>query len=293
MTLPATIPFILHTGDGSTVSFPYPWLLLDTQDLQVYLGEVVTTAYNVTGLGVVTGGTIIFYVPPALGTRLLFVRVMPTTQPVDLPLGTVLPSATLENAYDRVTMLVQDIHEILTRIPQLKKTTASLLRNLVFPAPAAGSPLIGWNATLDALTLYALSFTVPTILPGPGEVHGGTAFTLAASTFAGTGEMRAAAAGPANSKIKGVTIKVDTTFGTSNGLTGLWVGDDVLIDRWSRVVVARTAGTETGEGNFSGAPEVQCSSALDIVVRSDGGLFDAVGLLHGRVHWRMLQTDNS
>jgi hypothetical protein len=223
----------------------------------------------------------------------MFVRVTATTQPVDLPIGGVLPSATLENAYDRLTMLIQDIHEILTRVPQLKKTIANLLRDLEFPSPAAGSPLIGYNATLDALTLYALTFTVVTLPPGPGEVHGVTPFTLAAADFVGTGEMRAAAVGPANSKIKGVTLVVDTTFGTSNGLSGLWVGDDLLMDRWSSVVVARTAGTETGEGNFGGAPERQCASAVDIVVRSDGGLFDATGVLHGRVHWRMLQTDDT
>lgn len=286
MSLPLQLPHKRHTGDGSQVSYAYDFELLDSQELAVYVDDLLTTAYNLTGLGVVSGGLVVFYSPPGLGVEIVFLRLTATTQPLTLHVGGVLPTAALERQDDRMVMMVQDLQEILQRIPQLAPTVRDVLRSLAFPQPAAGAPLIGWNASLTALTLYPLGIDVQVISPAVGHVYGRVVVTLTAS--AGAAELRASAALPANARVLGVPITITTAFGTSQGLSGLLCGDDLVIDRWSSVPIALTLGTVTGEGNFSSDSERQVDSAADLVIRADGGAFDATGALTAVIHYRQL-----
>lgn len=293
-TLPDQVPPYKRyvVTDITQTGYAYNWLLLEAADIAVYVNDVLTTDYTLTGLGVVTGGTVILFAGLPLGTILVLVRTMPRTQNALLSTGGILPALTFQQAFNRAVMLVQDIHEVLQRIPQLARTVRDGLRNLAFPQPgsAGAGVLLGWNASGTALTLYANVITVQTISPAVGHVYGRAVYTLNASGFTGTGEMRVVGGQLANTKTLGVTAVVDTTFDTAQGLASLLIGDDVLADRWSRVPIARTAGTVTGEGNFGPSPEGQVDSAADIVVRSVDGLFGSTGTITLVVHFRRLSN---
>ena len=286
-TLPDQLPYKRYTvDDPAQVAYPYDWLLTSADEVVVYADDQVVGNYAVTGLGQVTGGSLIFTAPFGLGVTLVLRRRAPVTQNMLLQVGGLLGAVTLQNAFNRLTMLLQDVHEALTRIPTLAPTARDALRDLVLPLPSAGSPLFGWNATLDAITLYQRSIDVQIISPAVGHVYGRSVLLFPTSN--GAPELRNATAQPANSTTLGVTIVVDTTF--TGGLTGLLVGDDVLADRWSRSPVALTAGTLTGDGNFSASPEVPVDSALPVVIRAVGGVFGAAGHLTAVVHWRQLRN---
>jgi hypothetical protein len=291
MSLPEqTVLHKRYTGDGVTTTYAYDWLLLDGTDLTVLLDGVPTSAYTLTGLGVVTGGTIIFVAAPDDLATIVVYRAMSVAQLLTLVLGGLFSSTSLEAALNRAIMLLQDVHEVLSRVPTLAPTLADVLRDVEFPVPTDGGVLVGWNATQDALTLYPDTIDVQIIAPAEGQLYGRSVFTLDAADFAGTGEMRATGVLPANSTVMGVPITVDTTF---TGIAGLFVGDDAHDSRWGggATPVAVTAGTVTGDGNFApGEAEVRVNSAGDVVVRSAGGVFSTGGLT-GVVQWRKLRTD--
>jgi hypothetical protein len=287
MSLPAQIPHKRFSGDGYTVAFPFDFLVLDDQEIVVYVGGQLTTAYTLTGRGVVSGGLLTFYAPPALSAEVVIHRDTLTNQPMTLQVGGVLPTVALEREYDRLTMMIQDLHEVLQRIPTLAPTVRDALRALEFPQPAASSPLIGWNATGTALTLYPTTLTFQMVSPAVGHQVASSEFVF--GSIAGASELRINCL-PANSRILGVVMLIDEDFGPSLGLTGLLVGDDILEDRWSRVPVALTAGTRTGEGNFGPDSQRQVDAQADLVIRAVGGRFDAAGSLTALVVYRQLSV---
>jgi len=287
VSLPAQLPYKRYAGDGYTVAFAYDFLVLDDQEIVVYVGGTLTTAYTLTGRGVVSGGLLTFYAPPALSVEVVILRATLTNQPLTLQVGGVLPTVALEREYDRLTMMIQEVHETFLRIPTLAPTVRDALRDLEFPQPAAGSPLLGWNATGTALTLYPTTLTFQIVAPAIGHTVASSAFVF--DSIAGASELRLNCL-PANSRILGVVLLIEEAFGTSLGLTGLLVGDDILEDRWSRVPVALTLGTRTGEGNFGPDSQRQVDTQADLVIRSAAGRFDAAGSLTALVVYRQLSV---
>lgn len=275
-------------SDIAQLAYAYDFLLLDAQEVAVYVDDVLTTNYTLSGLGVVTGGNVTFFGGLPLGAIVLILRTTSLTQLLTLTVGSVLPSSAIEGAHNRAVMLIQDIHEILQRIPQLDKGISDTLRNLLFPEPSAGSPLIGWNAAGTALTLYPNALSVQEISPAVGHTYGRTVLTFAATN--GALELRNNAAQLANTRTLGVTLVVDTAFSTAGGMTGFIIGDDELPDRWSHAPVALTAGTLTGDGNFGPSPERVNTSAAPVVIRAIDGAFGPTGALTAVVHWRTLRN---
>lgn len=290
MSLPEQL--VLHkryTGDGVTTAYAYDWLVSGSVDLIVLVGGLATTDYTLSGAGNVDGGLVTFYAAPAAGAVIVIYRAVSVEQLLTLVSAGVYQAASLEGAFNRLCMLIQDIHERLSRLPILEASIPDALRDLEFPSPADGSPLIGWNAALDGLTLYANTITVEEISPATGHLYGRVEVSLDAADFAGTGEMRAAAALPANSTILGCPSILDETLSTANGLTGYTVGDDLIQDRWGSSTTL-TAGTALGDGNWAGQAERICNSAADLVVRSLGGTFGPSGSITVVIHYRQLRT---
>ena len=81
-TLPDQVPPYKRyvVTDITQTAYAYDWLLLEAADIAVYVNDVLTTDYTLTGLGVVTGGNVILFAGLPLGTILVLVRVMPRTQ---------------------------------------------------------------------------------------------------------------------------------------------------------------------------------------------------------------------
>ena len=84
-------------------------------------------------------------------------------QTVDLPTGTVFPAKSVEDALDRVTVIVQEVSGDIDR--SIKLPATSSLSSVSLPTPAS-SELIGWNLAADDLTTYSfgdLSGSIDTV----------------------------------------------------------------------------------------------------------------------------------
>jgi len=131
-------------GTPPTVVFSVTFEFLLETDLRVYLKnkttgiatlQLLATHYSVSG-GAGSTGDVTFVTAPPTTDEVHIIRDTAKTQPVDLTNSTKLPSAPVEEALDRTTMLAQE-------------TTAGTARSIV--VPDTDTP--GLNLTLpDALT---------------------------------------------------------------------------------------------------------------------------------------------
>ena len=110
MAVPASTPRIVHTGDGSTVAFTYPFPIAQSTDLDVYVGSTLqaTSAYTVTGAGNPAGGTVTFAAAPANGASVVLARDMPVARPADIAEHGDFRAQTFNYEYDRIYMILQD-----------------------------------------------------------------------------------------------------------------------------------------------------------------------------------------
>ena len=161
MTVSSTTNRKSYAGDGVTTSFATsPVVFVDTSDLTVYVvtdstGAVATlvenTDYTVTGGSGSTGtvDTSAGYGAPAVGETLLIVRNVPLTQATDLVNNDASDAEVVESAFDKVTMLAQQLSTKIDRSFVLSDSDTSGA-SLTVPSPSADK-LIGWNAAADGL----------------------------------------------------------------------------------------------------------------------------------------------
>lgn len=112
MTVPAQTTYTQATGNGVTTSFPFGFLALRSDEVLVSLDGVPLAngvGYSVSGLGVVSGGTINFTLPPAAGVVVLIQRNMQFTRSTDYQYQGQLPAATVNADFDRVWMALQQL----------------------------------------------------------------------------------------------------------------------------------------------------------------------------------------
>jgi hypothetical protein len=121
-----------------------------------------------------------------------------------------------------------------------------------------------------------------------GVVTGTTEATVSAA--AGTGLLTVPGMAPAGYRVLGVTTTITTAFGTSQGLSALLIGDNVLADRWANTA-ALTAGSQTNQGHFQSGDCPIVTVAYSVLIAALGGRFDATGTLHLTTHWQGLAVD--
>lgn len=117
MTVSSTTAKATYSGNGSTVAFAVPFYFLANSQLLVVLRastgvetvQLLGTNYNVTGAGVLTGGTVTMVVAPPSGSTLTIARNVPITQLTDLQPNDRLPAETLEQTVDKLTMICQQL----------------------------------------------------------------------------------------------------------------------------------------------------------------------------------------
>jgi hypothetical protein len=112
--------------------------------------------------------------------------------------------------------------------------------------------------------------------------------TLRASSFSGTGVMTWTSGLPANARIFGVTSKITTGFGTSNGLASLQIGDATTPTLWG-TGLPLTLNSETDQGDFTTSDLPIYPTASDVWVSAVGGTFDATGVMELCVHYSLLR----
>ena len=177
----------------SITAFTIPFFFIENADISAILRDstdaettwTLTTDYTVSGAGDESGGTLTAINPLSAGDTLVIKRVEQFTQPSDLPTAGPLPSGTLEEGLDRLTMLAQQLNEVDSRVPQLAAT--STYSNLTLPDPEADK-LIGWNSDgTDLQNIGAVDVSLTTVSAYMATVLDDTSATAALTTLTAAG----------------------------------------------------------------------------------------------------------
>ena len=156
MTVPATTrragPF---NGNGVTTSFPFTFKVFGPDDIAVKRADtsgvetllVRSSDYTVTlnsNQDTSPGGSVVMLSPPAYLETLVIVGASQPDQGTDLPTGGAYRAQVVENALDKLTILIQQLKEELGRALTLPATSAGSTTEL--PTPVADN-VIGWDST--------------------------------------------------------------------------------------------------------------------------------------------------
>lgn len=160
MTVPTDDNREDFSGNGSATSFPCPFKIFAATDATVILvdaqgGEatlVLNTDYSISGVGAASGFTVTYPIsgdPLATGERLVVLREVPLVQNTDLRnQGAYFPE-NVEDEFDRLTMMTQQLNERLSRSLTFS-TGASTGISAELPPPQA-LYFFRWNSAGTAL----------------------------------------------------------------------------------------------------------------------------------------------
>ena len=183
MTVSTTNNYVTATGNGSSTVFPYTFRMLDVSHMVVTVDNVVVTSgYSVSINTNGVGGNVTFSVAPANLAEIILERSVPITQGLDLEIEEQLPEGEIEDAYDKLTVICQQLQDQLDRAFTLS-IVDSIGVSLQLPAPVAGYGLF-WNDDGDALIS---SPGTPGPQGNPGSMTGPASATVGnLPTFANT-----------------------------------------------------------------------------------------------------------
>ncbi|MFX2630605.1 hypothetical protein V6177_22795 [Enterobacter chengduensis] len=117
MTVSTVVDHNDYTGNGVTTSFPYTFRIFKKTDLKVSvidLSENITvlvldTDYTVTNAGGYNGGSVVLTSPLASGWQISIARELEPTQETDLRNQGKFFAEVHEDAFDKLTMLIQQV----------------------------------------------------------------------------------------------------------------------------------------------------------------------------------------
>lgn len=187
MTLASTTQKVLYAGNGLTTTFAIPFSFFSVDShIEVWLREesVVPATealqtnpanYTIVGTNVEMG------VAPSATQKLLIKRILPLTQGTNYIQNVGFPIQDHEDTVDKLTMISQQLQEIIDRCAKLSNT--SQLASLVFPEPDADL-FIGWNSLgtgLENKTANGLALNSSQVLNNAASstAIAGLAFALA------------------------------------------------------------------------------------------------------------------
>ncbi len=121
MTVSTVVDHNDYTGNGITTSFPYTFRIFKKTDLTVSvidLSENITvlvldTDYTVTNAGGYEGGSVVLTTPLANGWQISIARELEATQETDLRNQGKFFAEVHEDAFDKLTMLIQQVGSML------------------------------------------------------------------------------------------------------------------------------------------------------------------------------------
>ncbi|MEF5048229.1 tail fiber domain-containing protein [Escherichia coli] len=117
MTVSTEVDHNEYTGNGVTTSFPYTFRIFQKSDLVVQVVDldenittlVLDTDYSITGTGGYTGGNVVLSTALGNGYKISISRELPITQETDLRNQGKFFAEVHEDAFDKLTMLVQQV----------------------------------------------------------------------------------------------------------------------------------------------------------------------------------------
>ena len=122
MTVSTEVDHNDYTGNGVTTSFPYTFRIFQKSDLVVQVVDMdeniteltLDTDYTVTGAGGYNGGNVILSSPLTNGYQISISRSLPVTQETDLRNQGKFFAEVHEDAFDKLTMLVQQVRSMFS-----------------------------------------------------------------------------------------------------------------------------------------------------------------------------------
>lgn len=177
-------------------TYAFDFKIYDEADLLVYVNgvlKILNTDYTVSGGPTWTesGGNIVFVASLVAADAVLVYRDLTVTQGTHWPEGDPFPSASHENAADRLVMLAQQFSEAIGRV--FKVVVSSLLTNIEVPEGAG--KLWGWNALGTGAALYNQIIDTGVITTKGDMIYGETAGIPARKPIGADGDIQRVASG--------------------------------------------------------------------------------------------------
>ncbi|MCM7837859.1 hypothetical protein [Enterobacter asburiae] len=124
MTVSTVVDHNDYTGNGVTTSFPYTFRIFTTDNLSVTVTDlnlneillILDTDYSVTGAGSYSGGNVVLTSPLTSGWKISISRELEPTQETDLRNQGKFFAEVHEDAFDKLTMLIQQAFSGLTTL---------------------------------------------------------------------------------------------------------------------------------------------------------------------------------
>lgn len=149
MTMPVAPRRIHHSGDGTSVTFTYPFRIFSSNDLLVYVaGTLQTTGYVVNGVGSGTGGNVVFTTPPASGAAVALVRKTAVKREADFQAAGEFTARALNQEQDYQTAVMQDLDDRVSRAITLSTDDNASGISLEIPSVSArANKVVAFDAT--------------------------------------------------------------------------------------------------------------------------------------------------
>ncbi|EOT8682823.1 hypothetical protein ACNENB_001016 [Escherichia coli] len=179
MTVSTEVDHNEYTGNGVTTSFPYTFRIFNKSDLVVQVVDLdeniavlaLDTDYSVTGAGGYNGGNVILSKALANGYQISISRELPVTQETDLRNQGKFFAEVHEDAFDKLTMLIQQVRSwfgLALRKPSFVANYYDALnnyiRNLKDPRDPQDATTKKYVDTLTSVNL-SLTLRVPESIP--------------------------------------------------------------------------------------------------------------------------------
>lgn len=234
MTVTTTTNRVTEQGNGVKVAFDFSYRHTGVaSDIQVYKVvratgvetlQTVTTDYTISLNANGIGGTVTYVVAPLSTEDSLILRSVTIDQQFDIPVASNIPEVQLENAYDKLTMIDQQIQEQIGR--SLLLPVGSTVSDIAVPSPVANKALL-WNATADALINSTDDFndivtdaTTQATNAATSASNAATSATAASgSATAAASSASAAATSAANAAASAAGVNLPSITATDTGKT--------------------------------------------------------------------------
>lgn len=168
-------------------AFSYTFRIDRKEDLRVFVAGAETTAFTVDTLGNESGGTATLVTPASAGDLVVLLRNTVETQNTQYPERGPFPTAATEFTLDKLTQIVQDHTEQLTRAPAF--VPGGPTSGVAFPEPVPGG-LIQWDGAGQKLVAGESTINTfegnPAVVVAEGPIAVGTTEEDVALGLAGT-----------------------------------------------------------------------------------------------------------
>lgn len=161
-----------YAGDGETKTFDFDFKVFDASHIAVYVnGTRTDSGFTAELLSEVlpSAGRVTFGEAPEDGTAISIIRDVPAKQEVELQNNTAFLPKVLEHGLDKLTMMIQQLRDLISRAPLAPPTEDTTSEELYgrfagaleeveeMAAAAAASAAAAANAAVDAIAVSGIT----------------------------------------------------------------------------------------------------------------------------------------